>query len=388
MRKSIHFHIKHQDPTSNARITSYETEHGIVETPVFMPVGTCATVKACTVEQLYDINIPIILSNTYHLYLQPGDEIVKEAGGLHKFMNWDRVILTDSGGFQVFSLSQMKKILHNGVEFRSFRDGSKHFFTPEKVVQIQNNLGSDIMMPLDICTPFGTKKKQVAESTETTVRWARISKEKMEPNETQILFGIVQGGFTKEGRQECMERLQEIGFPGYSIGSLSVGEPRDIYEEITAHIAPQLKSGPVYLMGVGDPYRILKGISMGVDMFDCVLPTRIARNRTLFTKNGRITLTNKKFERDFSPVEEDCTCYTCRNYSKAYLRHLYKADEILASTLGSIHNIHFLHNMVGKAKAAIKNGEYTLFMNQFLEKYEAGEEERKRKAQNDHLSRH
>ncbi|MDD4613863.1 MAG: tRNA guanosine(34) transglycosylase Tgt, partial [Caldisericia bacterium] len=321
---------------------------------------------------------PSILSNTYHLYLQPGDEIVKEAGGLHSFMNLKRIILTDSGGFQIFSLSQMSKIHPNGVEFKSFRDGSKHFFTPEKTISIQQNLGSDIIMPLDICTQYGTSQKDIQKSTEHTVRWASMAKKATDGNESQILFGIVQGGFTLEGRQECMEQLREIGFPGYSIGSLSVGEPRDVFEEIAHHIAPQLNDGPVYLMGVGDPYRILKAIGMGVDMFDCVLPTRIARNRTLFTRNGKITLTNKRFEKDFEPVDETCQCYTCRNYSKAYLRHLYKADEILASTLGSIHNLHFLHRMIQEAKEAIRNNTYASFMNAFLGPYEEGEKLRTR----------
>ncbi|MCK5848662.1 MAG: tRNA guanosine(34) transglycosylase Tgt [Caldisericia bacterium] len=377
MLENIDFEILHKDSSTNGRITRFKTGHGILETPVFMPVGTCATVKSCTVEQLYDIDITILLSNTYHLYLQPGDEIIKEAGGLHTFMNWNRMILTDSGGFQIFSLSDMNKIHTNGVEFKSFRDGSKHFFTPEKVISIQNNLNSDIIMPLDVCTEYGTKPDVMKSSTNTTLRWAKQCKEAMKENSHQILFGIIQGGFTRQGREECMEQLQEIGFPGFSIGSLSVGEPRDIYEDITAHIAPKISNGPVYLMGVGDPYKILKGISHGVDMFDCVLPTRIARNRTLFTHDGKITLTNKKYERDFTPVEKNCTCYTCRNYSKAYLRHLYKANEMLASTLGSIHNIHFLKTMVDGAKNAIKDGTYRKYMNSFIDQYEEGDKLRK-----------
>ncbi len=373
MKEQIHFSILHSDTSSNARITTFQTHHGVLETPVFMPVGTCATVKACTVEQLYDIGIPIILSNTYHLYLQPGDSIVREAGGLHSFMNWDRIILTDSGGFQIFSLSQMSKIHPNGVEFKSFRDGSSHFFTPEKTIAIQQNLGSDIIMPLDICTKFGTTQKEVDQSSRTTVQWAKMAKEAAKENETQILFGIIQGGFCIQSRQECIEQLKEIGFPGYSIGSLSVGEPREIFEEITEHLTPQLSNSPVYLMGVGDPHRILTAVGMGVDMFDCVLPTRIARNRTLFTRSGRITLTNKRFERDFQPVEDTCQCYTCKNYSRAYLRHLYKSDEILASTLGSIHNLHFLHQMIEDAKEAIRNNTYKQFMSSFLASYEEGE---------------
>lgn len=371
--KDIQFQVIKQDKGSNARICSFVTAHGMLETPVFMPVGTCGTVKALTVEQLYEIDVPIILGNTYHLYLQPGDDVIKEAGGLHSFMNWKKMILTDSGGFQVFSLSRIKKIKEDGVEFQSFRDGSKHFFSPEKVISIQGNIGSDIMMPLDICTPYGTKGSELKEAMEKTILWAKRSKEALSKDSNQILFGIIQGGFDVSLRVECMEKLSAIGFPGFSIGSLSVGEPKEVFCEVTEALTPFLKNGPVYLMGVGDPISILDGILRGVDMFDCVLPTRIARNRSVFTKEGRITLTNAKYERDFSPIELDCGCYTCQHYSKAYLRHLYKAEEILASTLGSIHNVYFLTNLTREAKAAIKKDEYSQFYRDWKKKYE-GEE--------------
>lgn len=368
--KDIRFTIIKKDKNSQARISSFHTEHGILETPVFMPVGTCGTVKAMTVDQLYDIEVPILLGNTYHLYLQPGDEIIKKAGGLHTFMNWNRIILTDSGGFQVFSLSRIKKIREDGVEFQSFRDGSRHFFSPEKVIDIQKNIGSDILMPLDICTPYGTKGDQLLEATQKTISWANRCKNAMDPLSNQILFGIIQGGNDISLRISCLEKLREIGFPGYSIGSLSVGEPKEVFLEVTESLTPFLQDGPVYLMGVGDPVSILDGIYRGVDMFDCVLPTRIARNRSVFTKKGRITLTNACYEEDFSPIEPDCGCYTCQNYTKAYLRHLYKAGEILASTLGSIHNVFFLTHLVKQAKEAIRQDNFSNFYHSWINQYQ------------------
>jgi queuine tRNA-ribosyltransferase len=368
--KDIQFQIIKKDRDSKARITSFLTSHGKLETPVFMPVGTCGTVKAMTVEQLYEIEVPIILGNTYHLYLQPGDDIIREAGGLHRFMNWKKIILTDSGGFQVFSLSRIKKIREDGVEFQSFRDGSKHFFSPEKVISIQKNIGSDIMMPLDICTPYGTISEPLRDATQKTIQWAERCKNAMDPESEQILFGIIQGGCDLALRVECMEKLQEIGFPGYSIGSLSVGEPKEIFCEVTEALTPYLTKGPVYLMGVGDPISILDGIYRGVDMFDCVLPTRIARNRSVFTKSGRITLTNACYERDYVPIEADCHCYTCQNYSKAYMRHLYKAEEMLASTLGSIHNVYFLTQLVKEAKKAIREDVFVSFYRDWVKQYQ------------------
>ncbi len=334
-----------------------------------MPVGTAGTVKAVTVEQLKEIGTQIILGNTYHLYLQPGDDLIAEAGGLHRFMNWDRSILTDSGGFQVFSLSKIKKIEEDGVLFQSFRDGSRHFFTPEKVIDIQQNLGSDIIMPLDICTPYGLEKRELAESTEKTIRWANRSRLHQKKDTHQLLFGIIQGGFEVDSRLYCAEKLQEIEFDGYSIGSLSVGEPSGVFEEIVQAITPHVIDKPLYLMGIGDPIRLLMGIQYGVDMFDCVLATRIARNRAVFTRHGRILLTNKPFEKDFTPIDSECDCYTCRHYTKAYLRHLYKSKEMLASTLGSIHNLRFLHRLMEQAKEAIQKDSFLPFAKNWIQTY-------------------
>jgi len=334
-----------------------------------MPVGTAGTVKAVTVEQLKEIGTQILLGNTYHLYLQPGDGLIAEAGGLHRFMNWDRSILTDSGGFQVFSLSKIKKIEEDGVLFQSFRDGSRHFFTPEKVIDIQHNLGSDIMMPLDICTPYGMEQKELAEATEKTIRWAKRSRLHHAEKSQQLLFGIIQGGFETDSRSYCAEQLQEIGFDGYSIGSLSVGEPPEVYEKVVQNLTPQIKDKPLYLMGVGDPERLLMGIQYGVDMFDCVLATRIARNRAVFTHHGRILLTNKPFEKDFTPIDPECDCYTCRHYTKAYLRHLYKSKEMLPSTLGSIHNLRFLHRLMEQAKEAIQKDSFLPFAKNWIQTY-------------------
>lgn len=334
-----------------------------------MPVGTAGTVKAVTIEQLKEANTQIILGNTYHLYLQPGDELIAEAGGLHRFMNWDRAILTDSGGFQVFSLSKIKKIEEDGVMFQSFRDGSRHFFSPEKVIDIQQNLGSDIMMPLDICTPYGLEKKEMVEATAKTIRWAKRCLDHKDKQSYQWLFGIIQGGFEPESRIECAEKLQEMDFDGYSIGSLSVGEPPTLYEEIVQALTPHIPGKPLYLMGVGDPERLLTGIQYGVDMFDCVLATRIARNRAVFTNQGRMILTNKQFEKDFTPIDPSCDCYTCQHYTKAYLRHLYKSKEILASTLGSIHNIRFLHRLMEQARLAISQDRFLPFAKNWLQTY-------------------
>jgi len=370
--RELNFRVISQDKLSKARITSFEAEHGIIETPVFMPVGTAGSVKAVKVEDLEEIGIQIILANSYHLYLQPGDEIVKEAGGLHRFLNWKRTILTDSGGFQAFSLSRIKKIKKEGIEFQSFRDGSKHFFTPEKIIKIQENLGSDIIMPLDICTPYGLDKEGIEDGTKKTIEWAKISKDTLGESD-QILFGIIQGGFDIHLRKYCLEKLFNMGFPGYAIGSLSVGEPKELTFEIVNEITSLVHDYPVYLMGVGDPISILNCIASGVDMFDSVLPTRIARNRTLFTRRGKITITNAKFERDFTPIEEDCNCYTCRNYSKAYLRHLFKAGEILSAVLATIHNLNFISNLINEAKKAIIGKRFLNFMSDFSKSYKGGD---------------
>ncbi len=363
------FKLLARDADCLARTASLETAHGVIRTPVFMPVGTLATVKAVPEEYLIAIGTEIILSNTYHLYLQPGTDVISAAQGLHKFMHWDRPILTDSGGFQAYSLSRIKKIRENGIEFQSFKDGSKHFFTPEKVIEIQEILGSDIMMPLDICTPFGTKGSDLKDATEKTIRWAEISKKTKNPASSQLLFGIVQGGNDPLLRLECLRALQNIGFPGYAIGSLSVGEPDETYYTVLEALTSHMTEAPVYVMGVGDPEKIVRSIGLGVDMFDCVLPTRIARNRSLFTLDGKITISNAKFEKDFRPIDMECQCPTCLRYSRAYLRHLYKSGEILASILGSVHNLYFLIELVNKARKAIEENNYQRFAFDFLTRY-------------------
>jgi len=366
------FHIQSRDADTLARTASLDTPHGTIHTPVFMPVGTAATVKAVMVDHLHAIGTEIILSNTYHLYLQPGPDIVLQAGGLHAFMNWNNPILTDSGGFQAYSLSRIKKIKEDGIEFQSYKDGSKHFFSPEKVIEIQEALGSDIMMPLDICTPFGTKGKELEDLTRKTIAWAEKSKKHKKASSPQLLFGIVQGGNDPSLRLECLKALQDIGFPGYAIGSLSVGEPDEVYYHILESISPYMQESPIYVMGVGDPEKMIRSIAMGVDMFDCVLPTRIARNRSLFTSDGRITITNARYERDFSPIDAACPCPTCAHYTKAYLRHLYKSGEILASVLGSIHNLSFLLELMKKARLAIEEKKYHTFADEFLSRYLQG----------------
>ncbi|HKI79642.1 MAG TPA: tRNA guanosine(34) transglycosylase Tgt [Ignavibacteriaceae bacterium] len=354
-----------EDKHSKARAGEFTTDHGVVETPIFMPVGTQGTVKA--VNQSYlesDIKAQIVLSNTYHLYLRPGTEILEKAGGLHKFINWNKPILTDSGGYQVFSLSELRKIKSNGVEFRSHLDGSKHFFTPEKVIGIQRSIGSDIMMVLDECTPYPCEYEYAKHSKNLTSDWAILNKEAFENSNSlyghrQFLFGIIQGSVYKDLREESAKDLVQMDFDGYAIGGLAVGEPADVMYELvdfTTDFMPQEK--PRYLMGVGRPENILEAIDRGIDMFDCVMPTRNARNANLFTSGGVISMRNAKYKDDFTTIDENCDCYTCKNYSKAYLRHLYIAKEILALELGSIHNLHFYLNLVKDARKKIIEGTF------------------------------
>lgn len=339
---------------TKARVGVLSTPHGEIMTPVFMPVGTQATVKGVLPESLKDIGAQIILSNTYHLYLRPGMEIVRKAGGLHKFMNWDRPILTDSGGYQVFSLSERRKISEEGVVFASHIDGSKHVFTPEKVVQIQNALGSDIMMALDECIPYPATYAYAKESTERTLRWAQRCKTEHRETNTQALFGIVQGGMYGDLRANCAKRLTDMDFPGYALGGLSVGEPKEILYEMIEATEPHLpKNKPRYLMGVGSLDCLLQGTIRGIDMFDCVMQTRMARNGATLVKGGRIHLRNAQYSEDFSPIDEACGCYVCRNYTKAYLRHLVKANEILASMLISYHNIYYTIRLMEGLRQAI-----------------------------------
>lgn len=373
---AIKYRVIKKDTRTKARLGILETPHGVIETPVFMPVGTQATVKAMTPEELKEMGATIILGNTYHLYLRPGHKIIEKAGGLHKFMNWDRAILTDSGGFQVFSLSSLRKITEDGVEFRSHIDGSKHFFTPEKVIEIQNSLGSDIIMSFDECAPYPADYDYVKRSMELTIKWAERGKKAHKNTDRQALFGIVQGGTYKDLRRECAERLVDMDFPGYAIGGLSVGEPKDLMYEIidfTTDYLPHDK--PRYLMGVGTPEDLIEGVIRGVDMFDCVLPTRIARNGTVFTSRGKLIVRDAPYAEDFSPLDEECDCYTCKNYSRAYLRHLFKAKEILAARLATYHNLYFLIKLMEKIREAIRQERLLEFKEEFLKKYYRNREE-------------
>jgi len=369
------FKIKDKDKNTQARCGVLETGHSKVETPVFMPVGTRAAVKAARPEDIKSLGCSIILGNLYHIYLQPGIDLIREAGGLHKFMNWDGSILTDSGGFQVFSLGSIRKILENGVEFRSIIDGSRHLFTPEKVISMQYSIGSDIAMVLDECIPYNQDYEYTREAALRTNRWAVNSLEEVEKlgKRDMKVFGIVQGGFIKELRRICAREISSMDFDGIAFGGLSVGEERGLTMEMLAHsIEYADRKRPLYFMGLGDPEGILDAIGLGIDMFDCVMPTRISRNGSAFTQNGRINIKNNKFIRDFDPIEKDCSCYTCSNYSAAYIRHLVKSREILASMLLTIHNIHFIMDMVSKASGAIKADGYNSFREKFLEKYKSG----------------
>jgi len=359
----LNFSLVKKDSSSKARAGYFDTAHGRVETPMFMPVGTQGTVKAVNKSFLEeDIKAQIVLSNTYHLYLRPGTEILEKAGGLHKFMNWQKPILTDSGGYQVFSLSGLRKLKSDGVEFSSHLDGSKHFFSPEKIIQIQRSIGADIMMVLDECTPFPCEYDYAVSSTKLTSDWAILNKKAFENTKSlygfdQFLFGIIQGSVYNDLREESARDLVKMNFDGYAIGGLAVGEPADVMYEITnftTDLMPENK--PRYLMGVGRPENILESIERGIDLFDCVMPTRNARHAILFTSTGVLNVRNSQFKDDFNKIDEQCNCYTCSNYSRAYMRHLFNAGEILAMELASIHNLHFYIGLVSEArKQIIKN---------------------------------
>ncbi len=367
---AIKYELIKESSETGARYGKIHTPHGTIETPVFMPVGTKATVKAMTPEELKDINAQIILGNTYHLYLRPGEDIVKEAGGLHKFMNWDRPILTDSGGFQVFSLDSMRKIEEEGVTFRSHIDGSKHLLTPEKAIQIQNDLGSDIMMAFDECVSYPADWHYVKDSVDRTTRWARRCKEANRNPDKQAIFGIIQGGMHKDLRAKSAKDIIDIDFPGYAIGGLSVGEPADLMIDVLEATVPFMpKEKPRYFMGAGSPDYLIELAIRGVDMADCVLPTRIARNGTVMTSQGRLPVKNAKYKRDFRPMDPECDCYACRNYSRAYIRHLFNVDEILASRLATIHNLRFLLNLMDNLREAIKEDRVLEFRREFYSKY-------------------
>lgn len=367
---AVTFKLKKTSNTGNARRGTVTTPHGSFETPVFMPVGTAGTVKSMKPEDVSDLGADIILSNTYHLYLRPGAEVIKEAGGLHKFMNWDKSILTDSGGFQVFSLGDIRKITEEGVEFRSHLDGSKHMLTPEKSMEVQNDLGSDIIMAFDECAPYPAEKDYVKKSMEMTTRWLKRCKEAHKNTEKQSLFGIMQGGMHGDLRKESAKQIVDLDLPGYAIGGLSVGEPKGMmYEVLDKSVDSLPKDKPRYLMGVGSPDCLFEGVDRGVDMFDCVLPTRIARNGTAMTSSGSINIKNAQYEKDFDTLDPECDCYTCRNYSKAYLRHLYKSNEILSSVLLTTHNIRFLIKTMEDIRESIDNDTFKEHKKNFFSKY-------------------
>ena len=369
MEQAITYELLHEDKNSGARRGIVHTPHGDIQTPIFMPVGTQATVKSMTPEEVKDLGAQIILSNTYHLYLRPGEKIVKEAGGLHKFMNWDKPILTDCGGFQVFSLSELRTISEDGVEFRSHLDGSRHMFTPEKVMQIEEDLGADIIMSFDECCPYPSTYEYTKNSMERTTRWAKRCKE-AHTTENQALFGIIQGGFFEDLRKKSAEDLIALDLPGYAIGGISVGEPKEEFLKMLYYTTPLMpKDKPRYLMGVGTPDYLIEAAIAGIDMCDCVLPTRIARNGTAMTWNGKVVIRNATYEKDFTPLDPECDCYTCRNYTKAYLRHLVKTKEILGVRLLSIHNLYFLSKLMERVRKEIENDNLLNFKNEFYSKY-------------------
>ena len=369
MEQPIRYELLKKDKKTGARRGRIYTPHGIIETPVFMPVGTQATVKSMTPEELKEeVKAQIILSNTYHLYLRPGQEIVKEAGGLHNFMKWDRPILTDCGGFQVFSLSELRTISEEGVEFRSHLDGSKHMFTPEKVMQIEEDLGADIIMSFDECCPYPSTYEYTKNSMERTTRWAVRCKEAHKNVEQQGLFGIIQGGFFKDLRKQSAEDLIKLDFPGYAIGGISVGEPKGEFLDILRYTTPLMpQNKPRYLMGVGTPDYLIEAALAGIDMCDCVLPTRIARNGTAMTWNGKVVIRNATYEKDFTPLDPECDCYTCKNYTRAYIRHLLKAKEMLGMRLCVLHNLYFYNTMMTEIREAIENHCYAEYKEKKLE---------------------
>ena len=356
---SLTFELIKKSSRSKARRGRITTRHSVIETPVFMPVGTQATVKAMKPEEVRDMGADIILGNTYHLFLRPGHELIREAGGLHTFMNWSGSILTDSGGFQVFSLGKMRKITEEGVKFQSYLDGSRHMLTPESVVEIQTALGSDIMMAFDECAPYPADRRYIKDSLERTTRWLKRCKEAHWNTEEQALFGIMQGGMYKDMRKESADQIVEMDLPGYSIGGLSVGEPKEIMYDMLDDCVDWLpEEKPRYLMGVGSPDCLLEGVARGIDMFDCVIPTRIARNGMAYTSFGKVSIKNKQYEKDFGPLDPKCDCYTCRNYFRAYLRHLFKAGEILSSILLTHHNIYYLLNLMKEVRQAIEEDRF------------------------------
>jgi len=352
-----------------ARAARLKTHRGWIQTPVFMPVGTKATVKGMLPEELKSLGAQIVLGNTYHLHLRPGEEIIQRLGGLHKFMNWPGPILTDSGGFQVFSLSQLSKITEEGVEFRSHLDGAKHFLSPEKSMQIQMALGSDIIMAFDECLKYPATPDEVKTSMDLTHRWLERSKKAMTRSES-LLFGIVQGGLDVKLRKESLEQITSVELPGYALGGLSVGEPIELMHALVKDVAPLMPAHkPRYLMGVGTPLDLVLAVDAGLDMFDCVMPTRVARNGTLFTWQGKVSIKRAEYREDSSPLDPECDCYTCQNYSKAYLRHVFLSAEMISARLNTIHNLHFYLTLMNRIRQSLVEGTWESFRNHCLTRF-------------------
>jgi len=372
---AIPFDLLATDSESSARRGRLHTAHGAIETPVFMPVGTQGTVKGMMPETLHHLGAQIILGNTYHLFLRPGHELVEKMGGLHKFMNWSGPILTDSGGFQVFSLGKLCKIDEKGVRFQSHLDGSHQVITPESSIEIQQALGADIIMVFDECIPYPATREYVVDSTERSMRWAQRCKEAHRREDGSALFGIVQGGMHEDLRRKSAEDLIDIGFDGYAIGGLSVGEKAEVMYEVMDYTLPHLPDDrPRYVMGVGTPENLVEGVRRGVDMFDCVMPTRNARNGVLFTSFGKISIKQARYIDDSLPIDPDCDCYVCRNYSRAYLRHLYQSNEILSSVLNTTHNLHYYVGLMAQMREALDKGDFTNFYKEFYQKRQSGVE--------------
>ncbi|MBQ7245956.1 MAG: tRNA guanosine(34) transglycosylase Tgt [Firmicutes bacterium] len=370
VKPAVTYELKKKDERTKARRGVVHTPHGDIQTPCFMPVGTQATVKALTPEQVAGTGAEILLCNTYHLFIRPGHEIVKEAGGLHKFMNWDKPILTDSGGFQVFSLGKLRKITEEGVTFQSHVDGSRKFLSPEVAMEVENALGADIIMAFDECAPYPADYDYVKKSMEMTTRWLKRCIAAHSEPEKHALFGIMQGGVYKDLRRKSAEDIAELDLPGYSIGGLSVGEPKELMIEVLDDCVDYLPANkPRYLMGVGTVDYIFEGVERGIDMFDCVQPTRIARHGLATISDGKIHIKNAEFERDFGPLDPECDCYACKNYSRAYIRHLFRSKEMLAATLISIHNIRFLERMMEGIRTAIEEDRFIEYKKEFYDRF-------------------
>ena len=369
-KPAVWYELIKEEKHTGARLGILHTPHGSFPTPMYMPVGTLATIKGLSPEELKEMGADVVLANTYHLWLRPGEDLVAEAGGLHKFMNWDKGILTDSGGFQVFSLSDMRKITEEGVHFRNHINGEKLFLSPEKAIHIENQLGADIIMSFDECPHFDQSYDYVKRSIERTTRWAERGLRAHQRPQDQALFGILQGAGYKELRLAHAQDMIAMDFPGYSIGGLSVGESKEEMNQVLDYLTPVMpKHKPRYLMGVGSPDSLIDGVIRGVDMFDCVLATRIARNGTCMTSQGRLVVKNAQYARDFRPIDEKCDCYTCKHYSRAYIRHLIKCDEIFGLRLASIHNVHFLLNLMKQVRYHIENDSLLDFRQAFFEEY-------------------